>query len=366
MHGKAQAAQKQCVKAWAKVNLALDIVGKRPDGYHDIETVMHRIELADDIEVVRGGDRMTDGEPAIRVEVVGVAGMDVSDVPCGPGNIALRAAQAFLGCLERPGIGRKRDAGDGVDPVALPSASVSIRIRKRIPVGAGLGGGSADAAAVLVAMNQLWETPLNHEQLMAIGASIGADVPFCVANHGLGGSELQGPVPVHAAFAQGIGDRLTPLPGLRKVGLLLINPGYAVSTSDTYARWDAKYSRSARRDWRMARGRGSDRASARAIAEALSEGDRDDDSSIDLRRICSLMSNDLEPLVAEEHDQVVQLKRLLIQAGAVGALMSGSGPTVFGVYDSPDRAEAAAVVFESFVDDHGVRVIPTCTSAFEL
>jgi len=82
LQGKVQGAQKLRVKAWAKVNLALDIVGKRPDGYHDIETVMHRIELADDIEVVRCGDRMTAGEPAIRVEVVGVAGMDVSGVPC--------------------------------------------------------------------------------------------------------------------------------------------------------------------------------------------------------------------------------------------------------------------------------------------
>lgn len=357
MQGKAQAAQKLCVKAWAKVNLALDIVGRRPDGYHDIETVMHRIELADDIEVVMGGDSMTAGEPAIRVEVTGIAGMDVSGVPCGPGNIAFRAAEAFLGRLARPRIGSKRGAGNAV--------SVSIRIRKRIPVGAGLGGGSADAAAVLVAMNQLWEAPFNREQLMAIGASIGADVPFCVANHGSGGSELQGLKPVHAAFAEGIGDRLTPLPGLRKVGLLLINPGYAVSTSDTYARWDAKHSRSGGRDRRMAPGRSSGRASARALAGALSEGDGHDGVSIDLRRICPLMSNDLELLVAEEHGQVLQLKRLLMQAGAAGALMSGSGPTVFGVYDSPERAEAAAVVFESSVDDHGVRVIPTCTSALE-
>ena len=140
-------------------------------------------------------------------------------------------------------------------------------------------------------MNQLWETPLNHEQLMAIGASIGADVPFCVANHGSGGSELQGLKPVHAAFAEGIGDRLTPLPGLRKVGLLLINPGYAVSTSDTYARWDAKHSRSGGRDRRMAPGRFC-RASARALPGA-SEGDGHDGVSIDLRRICPLMSNDL-------------------------------------------------------------------------
>lgn len=359
MHGKMQAPQALQVKAWAKVNLALDIAARRPDGYHDIETVMHRIELADDIEVVRGRDLVGAGERVITVEVTGATDVDIAGVPCGRGNIAFRAAQAFLarvGCL---GIGNKRSADHSVGPVDLPLVSVSIRIRKRIPVGAGLGGGSADAAAVLVAMNQLWEKPFNCEQLMAIGASIGADVPFCVANHDATSSR-----PVHAAFAEGIGDRLTPLPGLREVGLLLINPGYSVSTSDGYAKWDARHSRDAGRKRRATRGSGC--AQARALARALAEGDGDDGGgSVDLRRICALMSNDFESLVAEEHVQVLQLKQLLMQAGAIGALMSGSGPTVFGVYDSPRQAAAAAVVFESLADDDGIGVISTCTSALE-
>jgi 4-diphosphocytidyl-2-C-methyl-D-erythritol kinase len=316
LQAQAQAPQALEARAWAKVNLALDIVGKRPDGYHDIETVMHRIELADDIEVVRDKDPVSAGEPVITVEVTGVAGLDVSGVPCGRGNIAFRAAQAFLARL------------------GFRGASVSIRIRKRIPVGAGLGGGSADAAAVLVAMNRLWENPLGREQLMAVGASIGADVPFCLANN-------------DAAFAQGIGDRLTPLPGLLGVGLLLVNPGYAVSTSDAYAKWDARHTRDGG-------------APARALARAIAAGRAEGDGGPDLRRICALLSNDFEPLVAEEHGQVLHLKQLLMQAGAIGALMSGSGPTVFGVYDSPGQAEAAAVVFGSRADSH-IRVIPSCT-----
>jgi len=352
---QAQVPQAVRIKAWAKVNLALNIVGKRPDGYHDLETVMHRIDLADDVEVVRGSDLTGAGRPAITVTVTGVAGLDVADVPCDRGNVAFRAAQAFLECLER-------------------SESVSISVRKCIPVGAGLGGGSADAAAVLAAMSQLWGKPYGREKLMAIGASIGADVPFCLMNHDLAGDDADGSAPVHAAFAEGVGDRLTPLPGLRRGGLLLATPGFAVSTSDAYAMWDARPVQCAGHEVHDAREpyavRPPARPTARGLAEVLSlarsSGERADASS-DLQRVCPLMSNDFEPLIGESYGQIMQMKQLMMRAGAIGALMSGSGPTVFGVYGSPRQAEAAADVFASLAADcgfdmgrHGPAVIVAC------
>ncbi len=350
-----QVPQAMRVKAWAKVNLALNIVGKRPDGYHDLETVMHRIDLADDVEVVKDSNLTGAGRPAIAVTVRGVADLDISGVPCDRGNIAFRAAQAFLECLEC-------------------SEPVSISIQKRIPVGAGLGGGSADAAAVLVAMNQLWGRPYGREKLMAVGASIGADVPFCLMNHDLAGDDADGSAPVHAAFAQGIGDRLAPLPGLGGVGLLLANPRFAVSTSDAYAMWDARSVQGAGREVHDVREpdavRSPARLTARELAEVLSlirSRAECADAGRDLQRVCSLMSNDFEPLIDERYGQIMQMKQLMMKAGAIGALMSGSGPTVFGMYGSPSQAGAAADVFGSLAADcgfdmgrHGPAVIVAC------
>ena len=362
-HGQEQAPRAMRIKAWAKVNLALNIVGRRPDGYHDLETVMHRIDFADDVEVVMGSDLAGAGRrpvsrvcrPVITVTVTGDADLDVSGVPCGRGNVAFRAAQAFLESLGR-------------------YESVSISIRKRIPVGAGLGGGSADAAAVLVAMNQLWGRPYGREKLMAIGASIGADVPFCLMNHDLAGDDADRSAPVHAAFAQGIGDRLTPLPGLRGVGLLLVTPGFAVSTSDAYAMWDARFAKGVGHEGRDAQEpdavRPPARSTARRLAEVLSLArSRAEcaDASSDLQRVCSLMSNDFEPLIDERYGQIVQMKRLMIQVGAIGSLMSGSGPTVFGMYGSPGQAGAAAGVLGSLAANcgfdmgrHGSAVVVAC------
>ena len=348
--GQEQAPRAVRVKAWAKVNLALNIVGRRPDGYHDLETVMHRVDLADDVEVIRGSDLTGAGDravsracrPVITVTVAGLADLNVTGVPSDRGNIAFRAAQAFLECLGR-------------------SEPVSIIIQKRIPVGAGLGGGSADAAATLVAMNQLWGKPYGREKLMAIGASIGADVPFCLMNHDLAGDDADGSAPVHAAFAEGVGDRLTPLPGLRGVGLLLATPGFAVSTSDAYALWDARFVQGARHGgcdvrkpdavWPPAG------PTARRLAEALSLAQfraECADAGSDLRRVCSLMSNDFEPLIDERYGRIMQMKQLMMRADAIGALMSGSGPTVFGMYGSLGQALAAADVFGSLAADCGL------------
>ncbi|HOL51001.1 MAG TPA: 4-(cytidine 5'-diphospho)-2-C-methyl-D-erythritol kinase, partial [Bacillota bacterium] len=145
-------------KAWAKINLAFDVVGLRPDGYHDIETVMHRVELADEIRV----ERLEAGvvpEYEIRVDVFPQV------APAGTENIAYRAAMAFFEAAGKRG-------------------AVSIGIGKKIPVAAGLGGGSADAAAVLASMNRLWDVPLAEDELYHVARSVGADVPFCLMCHG--------------------------------------------------------------------------------------------------------------------------------------------------------------------------------------
>ena len=177
------------VQAHAKVNLYLDVIGKRPDGYHEIETIFHSIGLHDDIYLRRRTDR--------RITVH----CKHPHVPSDPRNLAYQAAKLLLD--DNPEL-------NGAD----------IRIQKRIPVAAGLGGGSADAAAVLCGMNVLFDLDLTQRDLMKFGGRLGADVPFCI----LGG----------AALGRGIGEILTPLPPLDETWILLANPGFAVSTAWVY------------------------------------------------------------------------------------------------------------------------------------
>ena len=177
------------VQAHAKINLYLDVIGKRPDGYHEIETIFHSIGLHDDIYLRKRADRQ------ITVHC------EHPHVPCDPRNLAYRAAKLLLD--DTPDLN-----------------GVNIKIVKRIPVAAGLGGGSADAAAVLCGMNALFDLGLTRAELMQLGVQLGADVPFCI----LGG----------AALGRGIGEILTPLPPLEKTWILLANPGFAISTAWVY------------------------------------------------------------------------------------------------------------------------------------
>ena len=177
------------IQAHAKINLYLDVIGKRADGYHEIETVFHSIGLHDDIYLRKRTDR--------RITVH----CEHPHVPCDPRNLAYRAAKLMLN--------------------DIPDLSgVDIQILKRIPVAAGLGGGSADAAAVLCGLNSLFGLGMAQRDLMRLGVQLGADVPFCI----LGG----------AALGQGIGEILTPLPPLREAWLVLANPGLAISTAWVY------------------------------------------------------------------------------------------------------------------------------------
>ena len=177
------------VQAHAKINLYLDVIGKRPDGYHEIETIFHSIGLHDDIYLRKRADRQI------------TLHCEHPHVPCDPRNLAYRAAKLLLD--DTPDL-----------------SGVEITILKRIPVAAGLGGGSADAAAVLCGMNALFDLGLTPTDLMQLGVQLGADVPFCI----LGGAALGG----------GIGEILTPLPPMEEAWILLANPGFEISTAWVY------------------------------------------------------------------------------------------------------------------------------------
>ncbi|ACH39779.1 4-diphosphocytidyl-2-C-methyl-D-erythritol kinase [Citrifermentans bemidjiense Bem] len=254
----------------AKVNYRLDVLGKRPDGYHELRMIMQRVDLCDEIEIA-----LSDS-PGIRV-TCGRKG-----VPDGPGNIAWRAADALLKLSDK-------------------EVGIEITIAKKIPVGAGLGGGSSDAATVLMGVNELLELGLTDERLMEIGVKLGADVPFFVFKK--------------PALAEGIGDRLTALEEVPSLWVVLVNPGIHVSTA-----WVYQNLRLTTPD------------PATIIPRSYSS----------LNEVCELLSNDLEPVTCGRFPLVSELKEVLLTAGARGSLMSGSGSTVFGLFESESAARHAA------------------------
>jgi len=261
------------VEAPAKVNLTLDVKGKRDDGYHELETVMHQINLV---------DRLT-----ITAIPEGIAiSSDCADLPAGEMNLAYKAAQTIL--EEYP------DRG-----------GVSIHIEKNIPLGAGLAGGSTDAAAVLKGINALYKLNLSLPQLMTMGAKIGSDVPFC----------LQG----GTALARGRGEILEPLSSHWQLHLLLVKPKFSVSTAEVYRRFDM--------------GKVSNRPDTRAFLEGWHR--------CDMIGISRAMENVLETVNAALYQEIDEIKKRLIKLGALKALMSGSGPTVFGLFLDRAGAEQA-------------------------
>ena len=258
------------IKAPAKVNYRLDVLGKRADGYHDLRMVMQRVDLCDDLEIALSEN------PGIRV-VCGSAG-----VPDGPGNIAWRAADALVKLSGR-------------------QVGIDISIAKKIPVGAGLGGGSSDAASVLMGVNELLELGLSDQRLMEIGVKLGADVPFFIFKK--------------PALAEGIGDQLTALDQVPSLWVVLVNPGIHVSTGWVYQNLQL-----------------TNKAPISIVARSYSS----------LDEVCELLSNDLEPVTIGKYPLLSELKELLLTSGARGSLMSGSGSTVFGLFDDEVAARQAA------------------------
>lgn len=262
-------------KARAKLNLSLDVLGRRDDGYHELRMVMASVELADRVTVSLGGGGVTHA---------------VSDLPWLPSdgqNLAVKAAKAFFAALDRP------------DP------GVDIAICKRIPVGAGMGGGSADAAAVLRALNALTGAGLDAEALRRIALTVGSDVPYCVA----GGM----------ALAQGRGEELTPLPEMPPCQVVICKPVFSVSTGEVFHRLDGVNLKT--------------RPDTAGLTEALRAGD--------LPGVARRMYNVFEEVLPRSAGEISAIRSALLDHGALGAVMTGTGSAVFGLFP-PDGSAAEA------------------------
>lgn len=275
--------QKIRVRAHAKINLYLDVIGKREDGYHDLETVFHSIGLHDDVIIRKQGTNAITvhcGHPA---------------VPSDASNLAYRAAE------------RLSDAVGGI-------GGLSIEIEKRIPVAAGLAGGSANAAAVLHGVNELFQLGFTQEKLMRFGAQLGADVPFCL--HG------------GAAFGTGIGDQLTRLPALSDLPLLLLNPGIEISTAAVFKKLNFSLTKPEN--------------AGIIIRTHIENGD--------VLGVSEGLYNLLEVPVFDQYPEIAALKtELSTQAGCSGALMSGSGATLFALMHNNASARQSESHFKNRV-----------------
>ena len=272
------------VEAPAKINLTLDVVGRRDDGYHLVETVMQAVDLCDRVTV-----RRTDKPGAVSLLC------DDARVPDGPDNTAVRAAAAFFAAC------------------GLPNPGVEIGLRKRIPLQAGLAGGSADAAGTLVALDRLMDTRMTAAELCAVAETVGADVPFCV----LGA----------AAYAEGIGTILTPLPSLPDCAVVIAKPLDGVSTAEAYRLVD-----------RAALTR---RPHTGAAVDAVCAGDL----AAVAHGLCNVFE---EALALPEGAAIGQVMR---EHGTLGCRMTGSGSAVFGLFDNEEAARRCAAALRRDYDE---------------
>ena len=264
------------IQAPAKLNLTLDVLGRREDGYHDLKMVMQSITLADRLTLRPGR------APGIQVS------SSFHFLPTGEKNLAGKAAVCFYQALGRP------------------ARDLDISITKHVPVCAGMAGGSSDAAAVLRALNRLEGDPFSPEELAHGGEAVGSDVPYCVLGC--------------TALAQGRGEVLTPLSPLPHCWVVACKPDFPVSTPELFARIDS---------CRIRR-----RPDADGLMAALEQGD--------LMEVARRMYNVFEDVLPERQlARVADIKNTLIQQGALGANMSGTGPTAFGLFSSQSQAQAA-------------------------
>lgn len=266
------------LSARAKINLALDVLGKRPDGYHEVAMIMQSVALADTVALATA-----DG---ISVTVTG------ADLDCGPTNLAYRAAVLLR---ERCGCDR----------------GVSITLAKNIPLAAGLAGGSADAAAVLRGLNFLWRLGLTPSDLEEFGAVLGSDVPFCLR----GGT----------ALATGRGELLEALPALPHAWVVLAKPPLDVSTAWVYGNYRGE--------------RVTAHPDIAGMTASLKDGK--------MTGVASRLANVLETVTVTAHPEIAALKAAMLEHGALASLMSGSGPTVFGLTEDRRQAEKIAAALRS-------------------
>ena len=264
------------LKALAKINLGLDVLRRREDGYHEVKMIMQTIGLHDDLEI-----RKTK-TPGIQVKT------NLYYLPTNENNLVYKAAKLLMDEFQ---------IQDGV----------SIQLKKRIPVAAGMAGGSSDGAAVLWGINQMYGLGLSMQALMERGVRLGADVPYCIQRG--------------TALAEGIGEKLSVLPPMPKCTILIAKPGISVSTKFVYENLHAN-------DLKPEQHPDVD-----SMIEAMRQKD--------LGLLCSRMGNVLETVTIPAYPVINEIKRTMMDNGAIGSMMSGSGPTVFGIYDSPAAAKQA-------------------------
>lgn len=264
------------VKALAKVNLGLDVLRRREDGYHEVKMVMQTIHLYDQLMIRRT-------ERGIHLF------SNLSFLPTDESNLAYRAARLLM------------------DEFHL-TEGVEIHLEKRIPVAAGMAGGSTDAAGVLYGMNEMFSLGLKRTELMQRGLTLGADVPYCI---------MRG-----TALAEGIGEKLTSLPPMVKCPVVVAKPHISVSTKYVYEHLQLNGD--------------TQHPDMDGLIRAI--------RGKNLHEIAAHMGNLLETVTVERYPEIARLKDMMRQEGALNALMSGSGPTVFGLFEEPETARAAASV----------------------
>ena len=272
------------VRAHGKINLALDVLRKREDGYHEVRMIMQSVGLYDNIEIVNLGQSTT-GKPEIEIET------NLRYLPNNENNLAYKAALLLM-------------------EEFYISAHIRIKIKKMIPVAAGMAGGSADAAAVLKGVNKLFGLHLTNEELKKRGVTLGADIPYCID----GGT----------ALSEGIGEILTPLSPMPQCIILLVKPPINVSTKLVYGKLDA-----ANNEYHP---------DIDGMIEAIEAGD--------LLEMTNKMGNVLATVTEAEYPIITEIKNKMIELGALGSMMSGSGPTVFGIFNDRNAAKAAYSFFK--------------------
>ena len=262
------------LQAFAKINLGLDVLGKREDGYHEVRMIMQTINLFDRLEIKKIK------ESAIKIHT------NLFFLPVNENNLVYKAAKLLI------------------DEFGIQEG-VSVGLTKKIPVAAGMAGGSTDAAAMLFGMNRLFGLGLSKKQLMERGVKIGADVPYCI---------MRG-----TALAEGIGDKLSPLPAMVKCPVLIAKPQISVSTKFVYQNLKL------------------DDKTVHPDIDRLIEDIRNKD----LKAVSDHMGNVLESVTIPNYPVISQIKEQMMDSGAVGSMMSGSGPTVFGLFDDSRTAQLA-------------------------
>ena len=260
------------LKAKAKINLGLDVVRKREDGYHEVRMIMQMINLYDKITLRKKT------EPGITVTA------NLSYLPVNEDNLVYRAAKLLMDEFQVDG-------------------GLEIELQKYIPVAAGMAGGSTDAAAVMVGVNRIFQLGLNKKQLMERGVKIGADVPFCI---------MRG-----TALAEGIGEELTPLPAMPHCSLVIAKPKIHVSTKFVYGNLKV--------------GELTEHPDIDGQVQALRENN--------LEQMVTRMGNVLETVTIPAYPVIDEIKHTMMKYGAMGAMMSGSGPTVCGIFEKEDKAQ---------------------------